>query len=125
MEGKVRFAQVLRSARGLHLQAEIGRQIGHDQKAISLWESGRTLPSATHWPQLATAMRLPVADLICLLAWERSSASGGTAEAEAQAAGRRLLALIERRHADEHAKAAAEHAQAAAELTETTANPEA
>lgn len=121
--GVLRFAHVLRVARGTAYQADFAAKLGRSQASVSSWEAGRALPSAAHWPQLANALALPVADLICLLAWQRSAAVGGLAQQQAQAAGRRLMALIEKRHAEEAIARSAEHAREAAALTIQAAQP--
>lgn len=45
-------------------QAQLGRQIGVDQSAVHLWESGKTLPRASLLPKLARILGCTADDLL-------------------------------------------------------------
>lgn len=45
-------------------QAELAKEMGVDQSAVCLWETGKTLPRAKLLPKLAEILKCSVDDLV-------------------------------------------------------------
>lgn len=45
-------------------QNDVAKQMHVDQSAVSLWESGKSLPSSARLPQLAALYGCPIEDLL-------------------------------------------------------------